>query len=141
MAGITDFRLRSAFLYLAGLVYRMATDAGHVIGLVRAGLPVQQVGVTLVTFQADAILGFQWRRPLATETDQADLLRILGVLAAWTMTGFTTLRREQRATIRFLTVLGPNDLVEMIFVTFLADINANVSAAGFHQAGENVRCS
>ena len=48
MAGITDFRLGSALLYLAGLVYRMATDAGHVIGFVRTGLPVQQVVVLQV---------------------------------------------------------------------------------------------
>ena len=60
MAAITDFRLGGTFLHLAGFVDNVATDAGHVIGFMGAGVPVQQVIVTLVTFKADTILGFQW---------------------------------------------------------------------------------
>lgn len=69
MAGITDFRLGRAFLYLAGFMDGMATDAGHVVGFMSAGMPVQQVGITLVTFQADAILCFQRRWSFAAKAD------------------------------------------------------------------------
>lgn len=60
MAGITDFCLGGAFQHLTGFMHNMAGHAGQVLGLMRAGVPVQQMLVTLVAFQADTILGFQW---------------------------------------------------------------------------------
>jgi len=138
MAGIADFSLGSAFLYLAGFVNDMTADAGHVIGFVRAGEPVQQVIVTLVAFQTDAILGLQRRRLFPAKADQPDLIRRFGMLAAWTMASFTTLSRKQRTTIRFLAVFGADNLVEMIFVAFLAHLHADVGTTGINQACENI---
>ena len=59
MAGIADFCLGSTFLHLAGFVDDMTTDTGHIVSFVRTGMPVQQVGITLMAFKANSILCFQ----------------------------------------------------------------------------------
>ena len=92
VAFIADFRLGGAFQYLAGLVHHMTINTGHIFGFMLAGKPVEHMAITLVAFQANAVLGFQGRRALAAKIDHANIVRILGMFAAWAVTGFTALR-------------------------------------------------
>ena len=91
VAAITDFRLGGAFQYFAGFVQHVAANTGHVFALVMTAMPVQQMGVALVTFQAYAVLCFQRRRAFAAKADDANIFWVVGVVAARAMTGFAAL--------------------------------------------------
>jgi hypothetical protein len=138
MAAITDFRLGSTFQDLAGLVHHMAIHAGHVFTFVMTAMPVQHMGITLMTFQANAVLCFQWGRAFAAKIDQANIIWIVGVVTARAMTGFAALSGEQSTSIRFLAVLGAHNLINVVFVTLFADINADIDTAGLDQSGQNI---
>ena len=138
MALVADFRLGGAFQYLAGLVHHMAIHARHVFTFMMTAMPVHHMGIALMAFQANPVLGFQRGRALAAKIDQANVVRVLGMLATGAMTGFTTLGGEKGATIGFLTVLGAHNLINVVFVTFSADINADIDTTGLNQARENI---